>query len=346
MTAIRPNRASLIVPLRWDGNALDIIDQRALPREERILHLSRCQDVASAIRSLAIRGAPLLGIAAAYGLALAARDGELQRGAGLLRAARPTAVNLPRAIDHCMAIAAVSLRPPFEALLAEAQRLEQAEADASEAIIRHGTALLSGARTIMTVCNTGALGTGHRGTALGIIIRLAEAGPIEAICCETRPLLQGARLTTWELSRSGIPATVVVDGAAPSILRTRPVDAVIVGCDRLTANGDLINKVGTYGVALAANAHGVPFIVAATCSSVDASTPTGDQVEIEQRDPREVLDLVPGAAALPGVTALNPAFDVTPARLITALITERGACCTDGDPRAARFAEIRECTAP
>jgi methylthioribose-1-phosphate isomerase len=345
MIATGAKRTTLPIPLRWDGNALQIIDQRALPLEERILHLGRCEDVAMAIGNLAIRGAPLLGIAAAYGLALAARERKLQQGADLLRAARPTAVNLPRTIAHCMAIAAESSRP-YEALLAQAQRFERTEADASEAIIRHGAALLSGARTIMTVCNTGALGTGHRGTALGIIVRLAEAEPIEAICCETRPLLQGSRLTTWELSRSGVPATVIVDGAAAAILRTGRVDAVIVGCDRLAANGDLVNKVGTYGVALAAAAHSVPFVVAATCSSIDAATPTGDHVVIEERDPREVLDLVPGAAALAGVTALNPAFDVTPARLITALVTERGARCTVGDPRIARFANIRECTIP
>jgi methylthioribose-1-phosphate isomerase len=228
-------------------------------------------------------------------------------------------------------------------LLAEAQRLENIEADATDGITRHGASLLAGARTIMTVCNTGALGTGHRGTALGIIIRLAETGPVAAICCETRPLLQGARLTTWELSRHGVAATVIVDGAAAALMRTLPVDAVIVGCDRLAANGDLVNKIGTYGIALAAAAHGIPFIAAATRSSIDAATPTGDDVEIEQRDPHEVLDLVPGAAALPGVTALNPAFDVTPARLITAVVTEAGVVRRASDPRTARLASTTEC---
>ena len=336
----------LPVPLRWDGDVLEIIDQRLLPLEERRLHLSTCEEVASAIRTLAIRGAPLLGIATAYGLVLAAREGKLSQGAALLRAARPTAVNLPRTIDHCIAVAAASPETPYKALLAEAQRLESVEANASEAITRLGAALLAGAKTIMTVCNTGALGTSHRGTALGIIIRLAESGPMEAICCETRPLLQGSRLTTWELSRSGVPSTVIVDGAAASVLRTRQVDAVIVGCDRLTANGDLVNKIGTYAVALAAAAHNVPFIVPATCSSIDSSTPTGDHVEIEQRHPSEVLDLVPGAEALPGVTAFNPAFDVTPAELITAVVTEKGAFRTTDDPRAAKLAYIVERRAP
>lgn len=336
----------LPVPLRWDGDVLEIIDQRLLPLEERRLQLSTCEEVATAIRTLAIRGAPLLGIAAAYGLVLAAREGKLDQGAALLRAARPTAVNLPRTIDHSIAVAVSSPGTPDKALLAEAQRLESVEADASAAITNLGAALLAGARTIMTLCNTGALGTSHRGTALGIIIRLAESGPMEAICCETRPLLQGSRLTTWELSRSGVSATVIADGAAAAVLRTRQVDAVIVGCDRLAANGDLVNKIGTYGVALAAAAHHVPFIVAATCSSIDTATPTGDNVEIEQRHPGEVLDLVPGAGALPGVIAFNPAFDVTPAKLITAVVTEKGAFRTTDDPRAARLAETVERRGP
>jgi methylthioribose-1-phosphate isomerase len=335
-------RSRRIVPLRWDGEALEILDQRALPQAELRQRLRSCADVAGAIRTLAIRGAPLLGIAAAYGLVLAAREDQLTQGAALLRTARPTAVNLPHTVDLCMAIAAAANGSPAAALLAHAQRLERNEAEASESIIQHGAALLAGARTIMTLCNTGALGTGHRGTALGIILRLAETAPVTAICCETRPLLQGARLTSWELSRHGVAATVIVDAAAAAVMRTRPVDAVIVGCDRLAANGDLVNKIGTYGLALAAAAHGIPFIAAVTRSSIDAATRSGDDVEIEQRDPHEVLDLVPGVAALPGVTALNPAFDVTPARLITAVVTEAGVVCRASDPRCAHLAGATE----
>ncbi|MGO8600878.1 S-methyl-5-thioribose-1-phosphate isomerase [Rhizobium ruizarguesonis] len=342
MTAVSNIPNAFPVPLRWDGEALDIIDQRALPQAERRLRLNTCADVASAIRTLAIRGAPLLGIAAAYGLVLAAREGKLSQGGALLRAARPTAVNLPRTLDRCIAVVTASTESPEATLLAEAQRLVDIEADASDGITQHGALLLAGARTIMTVCNTGALGTGHRGTALGIIIRLAETGPIAAICCETRPLLQGTRLTSWELSRHGVTATVIVDGAAAALMRTGPIDAVIVGCDRLAANGDLVNKIGTYGVALAAAAHGIPFIVAATRSSIDAATPSGDDVEIEQRDPSEILDLVPGAAALPGVTAFNPAFDVTPARLITAVVTEAGVIRHASDPRNERLADTAD----
>lgn len=337
-TPVRSDRADLALPLEWDGESLEIIDQRMLPLDERRVRLQTCEDVATAIRCLAVRGAPLLGIAAAYGLVLAARERRLGEGAALLRAARPTAVNLPRTVDRCLALASAAPGSESDVLLLEARRLERIEADASDAISAHGAALLAGARTVMTVCNTGALGTSHRGTGLGIIVRLAGHGPVEAICCETRPLLQGSRLTTWELSRSGVAATVIVDGAAAATMRTRRVDAVIVGCDRLAANGDLVNKIGTYGVALAADAHGIPFIVAATSSSIDRSTPTGDDVEIEERDAREVLDLVPGAAALPGVTASNPAFDVTPARLITAVVTEHGAFRVGDDPRAAKLA--------
>ncbi|EPE94379.1 S-methyl-5-thioribose-1-phosphate isomerase [Rhizobium grahamii] len=342
MTAVSNIPTAYPVPLHWDGEALDIIDQRALPQAERRLRLNTCADVADAIRALAIRGAPLLGIAAAYGLVLAAREGKLAQGGALLRAARPTAVNLPRTIDRCVAVVAASTDSPEATLLAEAQRLVNVEVNASDGITRHGASLLACARTIMTVCNTGALGTGHRGTALGIIIRLAETGPVTAICCETRPLLQGARLSSWELSRHGVAATVIVDSAAAALMRTLPIDAVVVGCDRLAANGDLINKIGTYGIALAAAAHGIPFIAAVTRSSIDAATPSGDDVEIEQRDPGEVLDLVPGVAALPGVTALNPAFDVTPARLITAVVTEAGVVRHASDPRTARLSETTD----
>ncbi|MGO4716214.1 S-methyl-5-thioribose-1-phosphate isomerase [Bradyrhizobium sp. 2TAF24] len=326
-----------IVPIRWDDGTLDIIDQRLLPGEERHLRLSRCEDVAAAIGALAIRGAPLLGIAAAYGLVLAARDGRLEQGAALLRAARPTAVNLPRTVDLCLDIALTNPAAAVEALLNQAQRLESAEARACDAIVRHGAALLAGARTIMTVCNTGALGTGHRGTALGIIVQLADEGPVTAICCETRPLLQGARLTTWELSRHGVPAQLIVDGAAAAILRTGDIDAVVVGCDRLAANGDLINKIGTYGVALAAAAHGVPFVAAVTMSSIDRSALSGDDIRIEMRAPDEVLNLVDGVAALPGVAALNPAFDVTPAHLVSAIVTEQGVIRRADDPRVRRL---------
>jgi methylthioribose-1-phosphate isomerase len=303
---------------------LRAIDQTELPWNERKLELRTAAEVADAIKRLAIRGAPLIGVAAAYGVALEHMRGpdRLERACHTLRSARPTAVNLARAVDRVAAAA-----DP----LAEARAIEAEEEAASAAIARHGADLLTeaGARRILTHCNTGALAAPGRGTALAVIAELADRGVLEkAVATESRPLLQGARLTVYELSRLGIPHELVVDSAAAGLIAAGEVDAVIVGCDRVAANGDVANKVGTYGLALAAQAAGIPFVVAGPTSTIDPETPTGRDIAIEERDPDEVRHAASQLLTLPGTPARNPAFDVTPAALVTALVTERGITST------------------
>ena len=306
-------------PLTWTGDRLRILDQTRLPHEEVVLELTGAQDTADAIRRLAVRGAPLIGIAAAYGLAMAAARGDdLDEAAHTLRTARPTAVNLAWAVDRVRAAGR-------ENATAEAERIQREDEAASAALARHGAdaleaALPPGALTIMTHCNTGALAASGRGTALGVICELADRRPVHVLACEARPLLQGARLTAWELRRHGIEHELVVDGAAAGLIRRGEVHAVITGFDRVAANGDVANKVGTYPLALAAHAAGIPFVVAGPSSSVDPDTPTGDDIEIEERDADEVRrDFAP-----PGTPCRNPAFDVTPHELVWALVTEHG----------------------
>jgi methylthioribose-1-phosphate isomerase len=315
--------------LRWDGRALHVLDQTLLPFEERWIALSGAHDTAGAIARLAVRGAPNIGVAAAYGLAMeVAREpglGALERGAELLVAARPTAVNLAHAVERVRA-AALAAGPArlAAAARAEAQRIGAEEDAAAEAIAHAGAELLAGARRLMTICNTGALAAGGRGTALGVILELHERAPVHVLACETRPLLQGARLTTFELARAGVPHELIADGAAASLLRAGEADAVVVGCDRVAANGDVANKVGTYALALAARAAGVPFVVAGPLSSVDPSAPSGDAIHIEERAGDEVLTFAGSPIAPAGTAARNPAFDVTPAELVGAFVCERG----------------------
>jgi methylthioribose-1-phosphate isomerase len=318
-SSTRPSAA-----LRWDGARLAILDQTLLPHRETWITLETATDTADAIRRLAVRGAPLIGIAAGYGLAmeLAARSpDDAQAGMRALRAARPTAVNLAWAVDRVWAAARAG---GAAAARAEAERLEAEEEAASAAIATRGADLLAGVRRILTHCNTGALATGGTGSALAVIRELAARGQVEVLASETRPLLQGARLTVWELARDGIPVTLAVDGAAAGLMRRGEIDAVVVGCDRVAANGDVANKVGTYAHALAARAAGIPFVVAGPTSSVDASLASGDDIEIEERDADEVRR--PGGAlvTLPDVAVRNPAFDVTPAELVSAFVCERG----------------------
>jgi methylthioribose-1-phosphate isomerase len=331
-SSVRQNAA-----LRWDGTRLAILDQTLLPHEEAWIELRDAQDTAAAIGRLAVRGAPLIGIAAAYGLALevAARSPEGARaGMELLRAARPTAVNLAWAVDRVWAAAGSG---GAEAARAEAERIEAEEDAASAAIAANGAGVLAGARRILTHCNTGALATGGAGSALAVIRELAARGEVEVLASETRPLLQGARLTVWELARDGIPVTLAVDGAAAGLMRRGEIDAVIVGCDRVAANGDVANKVGTYAHALAARATGIPFVVAGPTSSVDPALPTGDGIEIEERDADEVRRPGGELVTLPDVAVRNPAFDVTPAELITAFVCERGIA---RPPSTAAIAEL------
>jgi methylthioribose-1-phosphate isomerase len=312
--------------LRWDGARLHVLDQTALPFAERELELTGANDTAEAIARLAIRGAPLIGIAAAYGLAMALAGGDdLERAAGVLREARPTAVNLGWAVDRVRAAALADPDDPAGAARAEAERIHAAEDAASAAIAAAGADLLDAASTVLTHCNTGALAAGGRGTALAIILALAEARPgVRVLATETRPVLQGARLTAWELERAGVPYALVVDAAAPGLIARGEVDAVITGCDRVALNGDVANKVGTYPLALAAHAAGIPFVVAGPTSSLDPATPTGADIVIEERAPEEVREAA-GVRIAPAQTPVrNPAFDVTPAELVTALVTERG----------------------
>jgi methylthioribose-1-phosphate isomerase len=298
----------------WTGDAVEIIDQTKLPAEEVMLRLETPEQVVDAIRRLAVRGAPAIGICGAFGVVLAATAGRREEGAAMIRAARPTAVNLAWAVDRVLAAADAK---------AEALAILDEDREACRLIGEHGRAELARARRLLTLCNTGRLVSGDGwGTALGVVYAKAAAGEaIEVLACETRPLLQGARLTAWELQHAGIPVTVLTEGAAPARLAQGGVDAVIVGADRVAANGDTANKIGTYALAIAAQHHGVPFYVAAPRSTLDPRTPDGAAIEIEERDGAEVR----AAAGLPEEVAVwNPAFDVTPAALITAIVSEVG----------------------
>jgi methylthioribose-1-phosphate isomerase len=332
------------VALRWDGRALSVLDQTALPAREVWLDLTGAADTAAAIRRLAVRGAPLIGIVAAYGLAMeiARRPGlgTLEDGAELLAAARPTAVNLGWAVERVRAAAlGAGIATMAAAARAEAQRIHAEEDAASAAIARHGAEVLADARRILTICNTGALAAGGAGTALAVILERHRRGGARVLACETRPLLQGARLTAWELQRAGVPFELVVDSAAAGLIRRGEADAVIAGCDRVARNGDVANKVGTYGLALAAGAAGIPFVIAGPTSSIDPELPHGDRIVIEERGAEEVVALGGTEIAPPGTAVRNPAFDVTPAELITALGTERGVVAP---PTAAGVAELLE----
>jgi len=329
MATTRATPAS-VVALRFDGSALWAIDQTELPWRERRLELRRAEDVAAAIRRLAIRGAPLIGVAAAYGIVLELGSEPsletLERASALLREARPTAVNLSWAVDRVrIAVRAQPSSDLHATALQEARRIEAEEKAASDAIAAQGAEVLAGARRILTHCNTGALAAPGRGTALAVIAELAARGTLEhVLATESRPLLQGARLTVYELAHLNIPHELIVDSAAAGLIAGGAVDAVIVGCDRVAANGDVANKVGTYGLALAASAAGIPFVVAGPTSTIDFATPDGAHIAIEERDPDEVRAAAGRPLTLPGTAARNPAFDVTPAKLITALVTERG----------------------
>ena len=319
-------------PLRWDGAALHVLDQTRLPAEEAVLTLTGARDTADAIRRLSVRGAPLIGVAAAYGLAMEVLRtptvAALERGAALLAGARPTARNLGWAVERVLA-AAIAAGPDgiAAAARAEAEAIQREDELASAALARHGADVLEsvlppGPVTVMTHCNSGALAASGRGTGLGVIAELADRRHVKVLACEARPLLQGARLTIWELRRLGLDHALLVDAAAAGLIRGGEVHAVVTGLDRVAANGDVANKVGTYGLALAAHAAAVPFMAAGPSSSIDLRLPAGDGIEIEERSGDEVLA---GAATLPGTAVRNPAFDVTPAALVWALVTERGA---------------------
>lgn len=307
------------------GNALRIIDQRALPARLIERDLRTVEEICDAITTLAVRGAPAIGVAAAIGLAVIAKElshEELVRAATAIRRTRPTAVNLGWAVDRMLARAAAtngSRRDVSEALRREATAILEEDRDMCERIGEHGRALLPVNARVLTHCNAGALATAGIGTALAPVYRAAaEGGVARVYSCETRPLLQGSRLTAWELARAGIPVTTIADSMAASLMQRGEVDLCLVGADRIAANGDVANKIGTYALAVAARHHGIPFYVAAPTSTFDPHTATGDHIHIEERDASEL------GAAVEGVDAWNPAFDVTPAALVTAIISDRG----------------------
>ncbi|HEX8066756.1 MAG TPA: S-methyl-5-thioribose-1-phosphate isomerase [Thermoleophilaceae bacterium] len=314
-----PTRAVPLSPIRWRDGALELLDQRLLPAEERWLRCESVADVAEAIRTLAVRGAPAIGIAAAYGLALA--PDRFEAAAAELAATRPTAVNLRWAIDRAREAAAGGREALLE--LAEALAREQEAADRRMGEL--GAALFEPGDRALTHCNTGALATGGRGTAAAVLLAAFEAGRLDRVWVdETRPLLQGARLTAWELERAGVPYRVVADASAGSLMARGLVDRVVVGADRIARNGDVANKVGTYPLAVLASRHEIPFYVVAPLSTVDLATPTGADIAIEERDPAEVVELGGRRIAPEGAAAANPAFDVTPRDLVTAIVTEAG----------------------
>jgi methylthioribose-1-phosphate isomerase len=329
-------------PVVWDGDAVRILDQRALPARESYLGCRTAEDVVEAIRTLAVRGAPIIGVAAAWGIALVAATtaerspttllDELDRAGVLLRAARPTAVNLGWAVDRMLAVAraecravGATARRAHAALVAEALLIESEDRQACEAMAAVAADLVPDPARFLTHCNTGAICTAGIGTALGVVVAADRAGKrVHVWVDETRPVLQGARLTAWELRRRGIPMTLIPDGAAASAMAAGEVDLVVVGADRIAANGDTANKVGTYPLAVLARRHEVPFYVVAPTSTVDPSTPTGGDIPIEERDPLEVTAVLGTPIAPEATPAWNPAFDVTPAELISAIVTERG----------------------
>src|SRR5690606_3799382 len=341
--------------LAWRDGALHLIDQRRLPLAFETVICRTAREVAEAIRAMVVRGAPAIGAAAAYGMALGARElaergAEVRAGleqiAAELRAARPTAVNLFWAVDRMLAVAdahpGASSSQLADMLLAEAPPIAAAAAETCRAIGAHGAPLLP-AGGVLTHCNTGALATVDYGTALGVIRAARAAGkPLHVYASETRPFLQGARLTTWELLQEGIPVTLITDNMAAYVMAQGLVQSVIVGADRITANGDVVNKIGTYGLAVLAKEHGLPFYVAAPVSTLDLSLQDGSQVPIEERDASEVTHVLGQRIAPEGVAVLNPAFDVTPAAYVTAIITEFGVVRPPYEAGLARIAAQAE----
>jgi len=347
-------RPRLPPTIRWRGSArrghLELLDQTLLPGRRRVLRVRTVAALVDAIRRLAVRGAPALGVAGAYGVVLAARA---SLGGAAVRTvtdairigdARPTAVNLALGVRRALRAWAASLDARGDAgvaagaALREAKRMHAEDAAMCLAMGRHGARLVRGGGTYLTHCNTGALATAGIGTAFAVFVAAKRARKrITVLADETRPLLQGARLTALELAANGIPGAILPDGAAAGLLARGAVDGVFVGADRVAANGDFANKVGTYGLAVLAREHGVPFYCVAPTTTVDPDTPDGASIPIEERDPEEVRAFAGARAAPRGFPVRNPAFDVTPARLVTALVTERGVLRAPDRRRIARL---------
>lgn len=332
MSAIPESSHDSVRAVLWRGDHLRLLDQRLLPREERHVDCRSADEVAGAIRDLVVRGAPAIGIAAAWGVVLAAqREPErLEHALATLRAARPTAVNLMWALDRMRGASADPA--DAHAFAREAQAIQDEDLAANRRMGELGAALLGAGDGVLTHCNTGSLATAGFGTALGVIRAGVEDGRIARVFAgETRPWLQGARLTVWELLRDGIPATLIADSAAAHLMKTGQVQWVIVGADRIAANGDTANKIGTYQLAISARHHGVKFMVVAPSSTVDMASANGDGIEIELRAPDELLAHAGQRVVVEGAQAWNPVFDVTPATLIDAIVTERGVVRNPGD---------------
>jgi methylthioribose-1-phosphate isomerase len=329
----------LIKTLEWTDDGVRFIDQTKLPTEEVYVTCADYEQVAEAIRNMVVRGAPAIGVAAAMGIALGVRDAEGDHVSELRRnfdqicdtigETRPTAVNLFWAIrrmqDRFEQLSELPVAQIKQAMVTEAQRMYLEDIAANEAMGKNGAVLLPSSGGILTHCNAGALATCGYGTALGVIRAAVESGKkLHVYADETRPFLQGSRLTAWELVRDNIPTTVISDNTAGAIMRQGKIAAVIVGADRIAANGDVANKIGTYTVAVLAKEHGIPFYVAAPCSTIDMETPDGSKIPIEQRSSREVTHIAGKQMTPNGVKIENPAFDVTPNAYVTAIITERG----------------------
>jgi methylthioribose-1-phosphate isomerase len=331
----------MLPTIAWQGDDIVMVDQRKLPATEVYVTCKSAVDVAKAIKTMIIRGAPAIGVCAAMGLSLGAARSkatgtkqfttEFQRNCDLLAETRPTAVNLFWAIERMKrsfsegALAGESVQQLQARLRVEADRIHDEDVASCRAIGVHGATLVPEVARILTHCNAGALATAGYGTALGVIRGAVEAGrKVRVLADETRPFLQGARLTAWELVKDGIDTTVITDNMAGAIMRAGEIDLVVVGADRIAANGDTANKIGTYSVAVLAKEHGIPFYVAAPWSTIDLATKDGDAIPIEERNPREVTHVGSNQLAPEGAHVRNPSFDVTPAKYITAIITERG----------------------
>lgn len=323
-----------IETIEWTPDGVVMIDQTRLPRETAFVTCRTYTEVAEAIRSMVIRGAPAIGVAAAMGVALGALksenlEAEMPVICDTLAKTRPTAVNLFWAIDRMKRVYASLRNQPLqkirEQMVIEAQRVRDEDIAINQAMGRHGAPLVPDGKTVLTHCNAGALATAGFGTALGVIRAAVQAGKkIDVFADETRPFLQGARLTAWELQRDGIETTLITDNMAGHFLKSGRIGCVVVGADRIAANGDVANKIGTYGVAVLAKENGVPFYVAAPVSTLDLTLTSGDEIPIEERSPTEITHVQGTAVAPEGIHVANPAFDVTPNRYVTAIITERG----------------------
>jgi methylthioribose-1-phosphate isomerase len=329
----------MIQTLEWTDNGVRFLDQTKLPTEETYVNCTTYQEVADVIRNMVVRGAPAIGVAAALGIALGVKNSQAENVGDLKRdldqicevigKTRPTAVNLFWAIRRMQQkFDTLRTRPVSEtkqAIVEEAQRMHAEDIAINQAMGKHGAALMPASGSVLTHCNAGALATAGYGTALGVIRAAVEQGKkIHVYADETRPFLQGSRLTAWELVKDGIPTTVISDNMSGAIMRQGKIGAVIVGADRIAANGDVANKIGTYTVAVLAKEHGIPFYVAAPISTVDLETPNGSKIPIEQRNPVEVTTIAGKLMTPEGVQIENPAFDVTPAKYVTAIVTERG----------------------